>query len=159
MNEHLFRTIFYFERGAITEFDIIQWAMNQVINGNESESINRLASLTRNESDEIKLLFERAIIDMGFEYPSSQALGFYRAKLISEEMIKGSIPPVKGCSMIGRICSDLEWPEILSDFGVLNHKLSGHENLGMAGEGLTGEIISAAEKLIDSVNRGFTTSG
>lgn len=152
MKEHLFKMIFYFETGAISEFEIIQWAMNQVIDGNESDSIIQLVSLTRNEKNEVRFLLEQAIKDLGLDYPSRNALGYYRAKLVSEEMIKGKLLPVKGCSIIGRICSDLEWPEILSNFGLINHKLTGHENLGITEDELAKDIISCAYKLIDNVN-------
>lgn len=152
MKEQLFNMIFYFETGAKTDFDIILWAMNQVINGNESDTIIKLAAISQPEEEEVRMLFQQAIEDMGYAYPSKQALGFYRAKLISENMIKGKISPVKGCSIIEKICSDLEWPEILADFGLLNHKLYGHENLGITQEGLNQDIISAAYKLIDKVN-------
>lgn len=153
MNEPLFKMIFYFEAGAMTEFDIIQWAMNQVIIGNESDSINRLASWTGSSRDEVIVLFKQAIKDLGLNYPSEQELGFYRAKLVSEEMLKGTILPVKGCSIIGRIGSDFEWPEILADFGVLNQELSNHIESGIIQEKLNEDIISLAINLIERVNK------
>lgn len=152
MKEQLFKMIFYFDTGAISDFDIIQWAMNQVVNGHASDLMMKLASSTGREQGEVALLFQQIIENMGYDYPLKQAFGFYRAKLISENMINGKISALQGCSVIGRICSDLEWPEILADFELLSHQCSIQENLEVTEKGLTQDIISAAYKLIDKVN-------
>jgi hypothetical protein len=152
VEEQLFRMLVYFETGAITALDIVQWAMNQVVNGNESDSINELASLTRSEKDQVGLLLKQAIKDIGFVYPTAKSIGIYRAKLVSEAIIYGKIGPAKGCSIIGSICSELEWPVILADFGLLCHQLTGHENLGITEKELREDIICSARKLIGEVN-------
>jgi hypothetical protein len=152
VEEQLFKIIFYFESGAITDFDIMQWATGLALEGSELESIIKLASVMKHREDEVKVLFRQSIKDMGFDYPSKQELGFYRAKVISERIINGKMPPYKGCLLISSICSDLDLPEILSDFMLLNHKASGHEEFGITKEGLSKDIISAALKLIDNVN-------
>lgn len=152
MEEQLFKIIFYYESGAFTDLDIIQWAISFALDGSESKSIIKLASVMKRREDEVKVLFRQAINDMGFDYPSQQALGFYRAKVISESIINGKIPLLKGCRLISSICYDLDLPEILSDFILLNHEASGHEELGIAKEGLSKDITSAALKLIDNVN-------
>lgn len=152
MNEELFKMVFYFETDAISEFDVIQWAMNQFINGNRSESIIQLASITRNEKEKVRILLMQSLQDLGFDYPSDEALGFYRAKLVSKEMIKGKIPPLKGCRIIGKIGSNLEWPEILTDFRLLNQQSTDSENPMLNEEEFSKTIISSAYKLIKHVN-------
>ncbi|WP_434512185.1 hypothetical protein [Desulfitobacterium sp. AusDCA] len=152
MNEELFKMVFYFETDAISVFDVIQWAMNQFINGNKSKSILQLASITRNEKDRVRILLMQSLQDLGFDYPSDQALGFYRAKLVSKEMIKGKIPPLKGCRIIGGIGSDLEWPEILADFRLLNQQSTDLETAILNEEEFSKTIISSAYKLISHVN-------
>jgi len=152
VEEQLFKIIFYYESGAITDFDIIQWAMSLALEGSELESIIKLASVMKHGEEEVKVLFRQSIKDMGFDYPSQQALGFYRARVISESIINGKVQPLKGCSLISSICYDLDLPEILSDFILLNHEASGHEELGITKEGLSKDIISTALKLIDNIN-------
>lgn len=152
MNEELFKMVFYFETDAISVFDVIQWAMNQFINGNKSDSIHQLASITKNEKDKVRILLMLSLQDLGFDYPSDQALGFYRAKLVSKEIIKGKISPLKGCRIIGRIGSDLEWPEILADFRSLNQQSTDPEKLIFNEEEFSKTIISSAYKLINNVN-------
>ncbi|WP_425800963.1 hypothetical protein ACHOLT_12110 [Desulfitobacterium sp. Sab5] len=152
MNEHLFKMIFYFETDAISEFDVIQWAMNQYVNGNNTESMMQLASITKNDKDKVRTLLEQSLKDLGFDYPSKQSLGFYRAKLVSHEIIKGKLLPERGCRIIGRIGSNLEWPVILKEFGLLNKQLTDHENMQLTQEELSKAILSSANKLIDNVN-------
>lgn len=144
MKKQLFHLIFYFEAGAKTEFDIIQWAMNQVINGQNSDPIIKLAALQQNEKNKVRGLFQTVIQDLGYEYPSKQDLGYYRAKLISENMINGSILPEKSCTMIRRIYTDLNSPDLLAEWGQLNLTITDSE--------LEVEILNSAHRLIKNVD-------
>lgn len=116
MEEELFKYIFYFETGAISEFDIVQWAMNQKAVGNSSSPINRLAAQEKTEPQLIKLLFQESIEIMGLEYPSPAVIDSYRARLISENMINGTISLVKGCLLLSRIGAKHGWSEMMTVF-------------------------------------------
>lgn len=145
MKEQLFHLIFYYQTGAKTEFDIIQWAMNQVVNGQNFDSIIKLAALQQYDENKVRGLFQTVIQDLGYEYPSKQALGYYRAKLISENMIKGSILPEKGCSIIRRIYTDLNSPDLLAEWEQLNLSITDSE--------LEVEILNSAHRLIENVDK------
>ena len=114
MRTELFRMLFYYESGAMTDLDIVQWAMNQVVNGNESVIVNELAALPGNEQGKTKLLLNQAISDMGLNYPSQEDFALYRIKLICEEIAGGKIPQSRGCQLLKKGCSAIEQPQLLA---------------------------------------------
>lgn len=151
MKEQLFKLIFFFEQGAISNFEIIEWAMNQLAEENMSESVTKLASLNSDEKEVIKALFKEALEDMGYSYPSKQALGLYQAKLISEGIIKGKVSPLKGCAVLSRIFRTQEGPDLLAVFDRLNRWSSELDSSRKTDE-LTQEIVFFASSLSDNVN-------
>ena len=58
------------------------------------------------------------------------------------------IQPNLGCAKIGEINHHLDWPEELSDFGMISDEQTGHENIGITSDSIIPEIISAAKELM-----------
>ncbi len=67
---------------------------------------------------------------------------------IAKKILSGEIDPNKGCSLIGDINHELDWPEELSAFGLLAHEQYDHDNIGITAEGCIPEIIDECKKLI-----------
>lgn len=115
MRIELFKMVFYYESGAMTDLDIIQWAMNQVVNGNESGTVSELAALLGNEQGKAKPLLKQAFSDMGLSYPSQEDLALYRMKLICEEIAGGKIPQLRGCQLLEKGRSVISQPQLLGE--------------------------------------------
>lgn len=130
-----------------TDISLINWAITQLENGSETESIMKLAGLNKYEFNEAKSLFESSIKQLGYQLPSQKNILLYRAKKIAEHIIIGDIQPNEGCSLIGQISDQLEWPSELGEFSLLAHEQTGHENLGITAENIRPEIFKAAKNL------------
>ena len=59
---------------------------------------------------------------------------------IANSIIKGEINTNKGCSELGELNRDYDWPEELSIFGLLSHEQYDHENLDIWGQSKNSEI-------------------
>ena len=106
MQESLFKMIFYYETGALSDYDIIQWAMNQVVNGNESETISELANINRIEPNKVKGLFHSAIQEKEGYYPDENLFPLYRLKLVGENIISGKITPNQGVLLVEKLVAN-----------------------------------------------------
>ncbi len=155
MKEDLLKMIFYYESCATSDFDIIQWAMNQVATGSTLELINRLAEIDRPEPGEVKKLLCAIIKEKGYDYPDEKALRLYRVKMICEQIVSGKLSPHKGCSLISRIESEKDWPNFIADFQILNRDIEA-QPCGQGkfwDEALNGRIAEIAREGISSVNQ------
>ena len=67
---------------------------------------------------------------------------------IANSIIKGETNPNKGCSELGELNRDYDWPEELSIFGLLSHEQYDHENLGITAENTVPQIIEECKNLV-----------
>ncbi|MCK7633212.1 MULTISPECIES: hypothetical protein [unclassified Shewanella] len=67
---------------------------------------------------------------------------------IAKSIIAGDTDPNAGCSKLGEINRDLDWPKELSAFGLLSHEQYDHENIGITAEACIQEIIDECKKLV-----------
>ena len=146
--ESLLETIVYYEVKKIGYQELSNWAAELLEIGIETKSIVLIAGLTESESQEAITLLHKAILELGFCYPSEEIISIAHAKMIAKDILNGSIPPNEGCAKIGDINHYLDWPDSLSTFGMLSHEQTGHENIGITKESVVPEIISAAKDLV-----------
>ena len=70
------------------------------------------------------------------------------AVAVAGRVVAGELEPSLGCSMIGEINHELDWPADLSALGMLAHEQTGHEHVGITSESCVPEIITECEKLV-----------
>lgn len=147
MKEELFKTIYYFESEAYSEFDVIQWAMNQSVGGEAPSAVLKLAALERPEREEVKALFRAAVESLGFVYPAETALGLYRAKLVADSMLAGKIPPAKGNILIAKIGREYGWPDLLAGFRRTDRETGEAEGKEQSAGQENGDSLEAVSRL------------
>lgn len=69
---------------------------------------------------------------------------------IAESIISGETDPNEGCSKLGEINRDLDWPTELAALGLLSHEQYDHENIGITAESCVPDIIDECKKLVAS---------
>ncbi len=67
---------------------------------------------------------------------------------IAKSIIAGDTDPNKGCSKLGEINKDLDWPKELSAFGLLSHEQYDHESIGVTAADCVPDIIDECKKLV-----------
>ena len=75
--------------------------------------------------------------------------GIAKAIEIAKDIVQGRKNANDGCSELGEINRELDWPEELAPFGLLAHEQYDHENIGITAEGCVPEIIDECKKLIE----------
>ena len=71
------------------------------------------------------------------------------AQEIARDILDGKTDSNDGCSQIGEINRELDWPDELSAFGLLAHEQYDHENIGITAESCKDEILAEARKLVE----------
>ena len=142
-----------FELGQKSESDLVNWAIIQLENGNETKEVLELAGLYRTEFDKSYPLFKRALMASGIEIPNELERGFLSASIIAQEIINGSWDVNTGCSILADISMRFDSPEELSIFELLAHEQYDHENIGITSENIKPEIIEAAKKLLSKLDK------
>ena len=146
--EEILNLIARYENKVIDEKELSDWAVELVENNFESESLILLAGMAPSEYAEASGLLKKVLSELGFAWPSDEVLSLAYAKIIAQQILDGKIQPNIGCAKIGEINHHLDWPEELSDFGMISHEQTGHENIGITSESVIPEIISAAKVLM-----------
>ena len=137
-----------YQEKMIDEKALSVWAVRNLEKGIESESLILLAGLTKSELLEASDLLKKAVLELGYSWPSEHQINLAYAKIIASQILSGKIQPNEGCYLIGEINHYLGWTDELSDFGSLAHDQTGHENIGITSESVVPEIISAAKELL-----------
>jgi hypothetical protein len=146
--EEILNLIARYENKVIDDKELSDWAIELVENDIESDSLILLAGMTPSEYAEASGLLKKVISELGFSWPSDKLLSLAYAKIIAHQILDGDIQPNLGCAKIGEINHHLDWPQELSDFGMISHEQTGHENIGITSESVIPEIISAAKELM-----------
>lgn len=115
------------EKNAIDCSELSVWAVGKIEKGIETKSLILMAGLTTPETEEVKQLLRDLVIkELGFQYPSEEIIELAFARNIARRIFKKEIQPNEGCSLIGEINHILDWPESLSEFGLLAHNQTDH---------------------------------
>lgn len=67
---------------------------------------------------------------------------------IAQKILSGELQPNAGCTLIGDINRELDWPPELGSLGLLAHDQTGHEHIGITAESCVPEIIDECRKLV-----------
>ena len=138
--EEILNLIARYENKVIDEKELSDFAIELVENDIESESLILLAGMTPSEYTEASELLKKVISELGFSWPSDKVISLAYAKIIAQQILDDEIQPNLGCAKIGEINHHLDWPEELSDFGMISYEQTGHENIGITSESVIPEV-------------------
>jgi|GEM_PF-1829041 len=127
--------------------EAVNWALQKISENRITDSVNDLAWLSDPSRLEAVQLLRKAIVELGVSLPDERELKLMMAKLIAKSIIEGRTDPNVGCTMIGEINHELDWPKELGVLGLLAHEQTGHENLGITAQNIRLAILEEAERL------------
>lgn len=136
-----------YDSGEKSPQALVDWAIQQLADGEESEALNELAWLSNPGHAEARELFIIAGRELGFVFPIMENLKRLLAKKLAEKIVAGTKDPNEGCLEIAGISKELNSPQELSIFELLAHEQFGHEHIGITAENIRPAIIEAARKL------------
>jgi len=138
-----------FDSGEVGFQSLIDWAITQIGNDKESESLNELAWLNSPTKLEARELYIRAIDELNYSLPSYSERKLLIAKKVAAKMIAGEKDINEGCSELSEISRELDSPGTLSVFELLAHEQYDHENIGINSENIKPSILEEASRLVN----------
>ena len=148
MQERCFQILYEYESGLVSKSALVDWAIDMVLSGVETKSIILLSSLLGRELDRADELFRSSLFELNIDYPSKNDIRLYNAYIISSRIIHEKIQPNDGCAELGALWHELDFPDILAEFGHLSHIQNDHENIGITKESVVEDIIEAAYRFL-----------
>ena len=136
------------ETGMACTSELVFWAMERISNDEMSDGLLELASLQKPSVYEALKLAHQSANELSIVLPNESQLKLLLAKNIAENIISGKIDPNIGCSKIGELNRELDWPKELSGFGLLSHEQTGHEHIGITRANIVPEILKEAKALL-----------
>ena len=147
MNDHTNLLINY-DIGDASPQDLVDWAIDQIQKGKDSESLMELAWKNNPPITEARELYLCAIEELKYELPSHKNRRILAAKKIAGQILSGDRNINDGCSELCDISRELNSPKELSVFELLAHEQYDHESLGINKNTIQPEILVAVEKLL-----------
>ncbi len=148
MDNHL-ELLINFDAGWNSTQVLVDWAVEQIGNDKESESLNELAWLNNPDATEARKLFLKAVAELDYSLPSCTDRKLLLSKLIASKMINGERDLNQGCSELCEISRELDSPSNLSVFELLAHEQYDHESIGINAENIKPSILEAASRLVN----------
>ncbi len=136
------------DSGDITPQALVDWAINELQEGKDSESLLELAWQTNPEKSEARDLFKKAIRELDYELLSSSERKLILARMVAQKIVNGEKDINQGCTELGEISRELDSPSNLSVFELLAHEQYDHENLGITTENIRPSILEEARRLL-----------
>ena len=149
MSEEILKLFIVINSTEYYERYLVEWAEQKLIENIESNSLIQLAGLVESEYHNSKELFEKAVVELGYEIPSEKEILINSAIQIAHDIVENKFDANKGCEIINNISIQLEYPEELSSFQLLAHEQYGHENIGIYAKDLIPDIKNASVELIN----------
>ncbi len=138
-----------FDSGQISAQDLVEWAINHVQTGHESQNLNELAWLIKPEKNDARRLFIKAIDELNLSLPSQENMDELLIMKYAQQIINCENNANDACSKIAQISEKLNSPKHLLIFELLAHEQNGHEHIGITAENIRPAILKAAENLLN----------
>jgi hypothetical protein len=148
MKERIIQTLYEYESGLVSKRALVDLAIDMVLSGVETKSLLLLSSLLGSELDRADELFHSSLFELNIHYPSENDIRLYKAYIISLRIIHEQIQPNDGCAELGELWHELDFPDILAEFGHLSHIQNDHENIGITKDSVVEDIIEAVDKFL-----------
>ena len=139
-----------FDLGDANPQDLVQWAIDQIQRGKNTENLMELAWKNNPLNSEARELYLCALEELQYELPSRTNRRILTAKKIAANILSGEKDINDGCSELCEISRELNSPEYLSIFELLAHEQYDHESLGINKNNIQPEIRAAAEALLNN---------
>lgn len=137
------------ESGELPAQALIEWAMKEIEDGNDSESLHELAWLNDPDRAEAIELFIATARDLSRVLPSGEDRIRLLAKRIASNMNKGIKNLNDGCLELSDISKSLGSPKSLSIFELLAHEQYGHDKVGITAENIRPDILNEVKKYLN----------
>ena len=112
--DNLTELITNFDAGGVSTQVLVEWAMEQIGNDKESESLNELAWLNNPGRSEARELFLNSIEELNYSLPSYTDRKILLAKKVASKILSGEKDINEGCSELCEISRELDSPSNLS---------------------------------------------
>ncbi len=147
--DNLTELITNFDAGGVATQVLVEWAMEQIGNDKESESLNELAWLNNPGRSEARELFLNSIEELNYSLPSYTDRKILLAKKVASKILSGEKDINEGCSELCEISRELDSPSNLSVFELLAHEQYDHENIGINSENIKPSILEEVNRLVN----------
>lgn len=134
--------------GTSSGSDVVDWAVDALVAGWESPSLEVLAGLDKPPNEfEVDRYVERALSELGVEMPRGPQVVHLYAVAIAGDILAGTISPYDGAREMFRVCVATNYPDELRAWVGLE------DDYELARDGVYGNVDDIEKKIRDAAQR------
>jgi hypothetical protein len=138
-------------RNCIFASDAVEWAIQELMDGRDSDTLRRLAAVKRpTDWYEVEPLLRQTYKELEYAWPNEEACYWACAEDTANDIVAGRIPPSEGSVEMYRMCVALEFPKDLLAWEYITTDLH-PETMSDLSEATFPEVaLNEAKRFLDS---------